>query len=78
MGELRTPAGNRGSADVASNGGGVFIAAMLIATPIWCIYEVVLIAVRGQTLRKMLVKVKVVRVDSGGIRFFERLTPLLT
>jgi len=62
--------GSRGSADETSDGGGVFVAfvsAMLIATPIWCIYEVVLIAVRGQTLGKMLVKVKVVRADSGGV-----------
>lgn len=62
--------GSPGSADETSDGGGVFVAftvAMLIATPIWCIYEVVLIAVRGQTLGKMLVKAKVVRVDSGGV-----------
>jgi len=46
---------------------GSVVDAMFIAPLIWCVYEVVLIAVRGQTLGKMLVKVKVVRVDFGSV-----------
>ena len=40
---------------------------MLIAMAIGVAYEVVLIAVRGQTLGKMLVSIKVIRADFGGV-----------
>ncbi len=39
----------------------------LDAMAIWCVYEVVLTAVMGKTVGKMLVRIKVIRADSGGV-----------
>jgi len=50
-----------------SGGASAPLGVILIATVIGIAYEVVLIAVRGQTLGKMIVKIKVVRADFGGV-----------
>lgn len=46
---------------------GAFITAFVFWELVWGPIEVAMIANRGQTPGKMLVKVKVVRVDSGGL-----------
>ena len=49
--------------------GGVIIIMMILAMPVFVVvgiaYEVTLIAVKGQTLGKMLANIKVVRADNG-------------
>jgi len=64
--DSETPEGS----EVADFELGNFIILMLVVTGIWCVYgvyEVVLTAVKGQTLGKMIVKIKVVRADSGSV-----------
>lgn len=40
--------------------------AVLITSAIGAVYEIVLVALRGQTLGKMIVGIRVVRMDTGG------------
>ena len=49
----------------SSAAAGVFVGLALLAVLIGILYEVTLIAVRGQTLGKMAVRIKVVRADNG-------------
>lgn len=44
---------------------GVFVGFALLAVVVGILYEVSLIAIRGQTLGKMAVRIKVVRADNG-------------
>lgn len=44
---------------------GVFIAFAALAVLVGILYEVTMIAIRGQTLGKMAVRIKVVRADNG-------------
>ena len=46
-------------------GAAVFFGAVLAAAAIGLLYEVVLIATRGQTLGKMATRIRVVRADNG-------------
>ena len=50
-----------------AEGGGVFLGMILAILAIGLLYEVVLIATRGQTLGKMATRIRVVRADNGQV-----------
>ena len=57
--------GDSATGEDAAAGVGAFIAFAVVGVVIGILYEVVLIATKGQTLGKMAVRVKVVRADNG-------------
>lgn len=64
----------------AEEGAAVFLGLILAAAAIGLLYEVVLIATRGQTVGKMATRIKVVRADNGlvpgwSMSFFRWLVP---
>lgn len=59
--------GNSGTDDETTVGVAFFFGIAGVAAAIGLLYEVVLIATRGQTLGKMMTSVKVVRADDGSV-----------
>ena len=57
--------GDSVSDEEATAGAGAFIAFAIVAVVIGVLYEVTMIATKGQTLGKMATRIKVVRADNG-------------
>lgn len=64
---LLLPAGFHIAAATGAGGEAVLSGVKLTAAAVGLLYEVTLIALTGQTLGKMAMRVKVVRVESGGV-----------
>ena len=58
-------AGSSNSDDASAFSVGALVVSVLLAAAVGLLYEVTMIATRGQTLGKMATKIKVVRADNG-------------